>query len=151
MWEGSCDVALDVFYDGSNMRQLLRRILQKLFRQAGCWNLTWFLRWLMRAFLGWIGVGIYECSCDSSSYIGSWDNQKHFARILATASEKDIAKGRLSEFERVLSLAPARVPETCWVLECGKGTCDVVPATEQKVFAKVFATAPSNALPMSRL
>jgi len=74
-----------------------------------------------------LDVGIYECSCDSSSCIGSWDTQKHFARILATASEKDIAKGRLSEFERVLSLSPARVPETCWVLECGKGTCDVIP------------------------
>jgi len=35
-------------------------------------NLTWLLRWLMRARDG-LDVGMWEGSCEGSTYVGSWN------------------------------------------------------------------------------
>jgi len=64
---------------------------------------------------------MWEGSCDGCSYVGCWDGSEDICWVLATAPEKVLATGLLSNFDRVLALAPARVPEMDRVLACLRG------------------------------
>jgi len=56
-----------------------------------------------------LDVGMWEGSCDGCSYVGCWDGSDDICWFLATAPKKVLAMGPLSNFDRVLALAPARV------------------------------------------
>ncbi len=46
------------------------------------------------------------------------DQKEEFASAFATASAKALATGRLSEFNLLLAMVPARIPETDRILNC---------------------------------
>jgi len=65
-FEKSCDVVRDGSYDGSNLRWLLRSLLQKIFGRVGCRNLRFYASILDMG----LDVGIWE-GAFVSSYVGS--------------------------------------------------------------------------------